>query len=317
MSVLSAATTNGPGLTQDLLLPLVALAYWVPYWRRCRTLAARSQPVPAWRQCSFVVGLVLVVVGLSSPIGGLAQRTLAAHMVEHLMIGDLGALFLVLGLTGPLLVPLLRIGWVSRMRFLVNPAVAAPLWMIDFYLWHLPVLYQAALRHDAVHALQHVCFLFFGMTMWMALLGPLPKPAWFGNAARLLYIAAVRLAGGLLANILIWSHTVFYPYYEGRTGAYGLTALQDQGLAGAIMMIEGSALTFGLFAWVFWRAAAESDAKQELLDYARAHSLELDDERAGRAVRAGRGAELRERLEAAAAEPAPFARMSEDAPHHG
>ena len=63
--------------------------------------------------------------------------------------------------------------------------VAIVVWGVNFYAWHTPALYQAALRHDALHALEHATFLAFGVAVWMALLGPLPKPAWFSNGARL------------------------------------------------------------------------------------------------------------------------------------
>ena len=98
-------------------------------------------------------------------------------MAEHLVIGDISALLIVLGFTGPLLAPLLRRRYIGKLRVFAHPLVAFPAWAINFYVWHLPVLYQAALRHDCIHGLQHACFLAFGMAMWMALLGPLPKPA--------------------------------------------------------------------------------------------------------------------------------------------
>lgn len=280
-------------LGQDLIPALLAFAYWLPYRQRARRLAAAGRPVPRWRRAAFVAGLVLLVGALSSPIGTLSDRLLVAHMLEHLLIGDFAALLLVLGLTGPMIAPLLRVRAIGWLRVLAHPAVAGPLWLLDFYAWHLPVLYQAALRHPAVHALQHGCFLLFGMAMWMALLGPLPKPRWFRSAARLLYIVGVRLAGAVLGNVLLWSGTVFYPYYHGR---YGIGALQDQNLAGALMMVEGSLLTLGLFCWLFLSVARESEERQQLLDYASAHAIELDADRAERAVAAGRGGELRARL---------------------
>ena len=84
----------------------------------------------------------------------------------------------------------------GALRVLAHPVVAFTLWALNLYAWHLRVLHEGAVRHDDVHALQHVLFLALGMNMWMALLGPLPKPAWFGNAARLVYIIAVRLTAG-------------------------------------------------------------------------------------------------------------------------
>ena len=107
----------------------------------------------------------------------------------------------------------------------------------------------------------------------------------------------MRLIEAVLGNILLWSHTVFYPYYVVHEAAYGISPLQDQIDAGAVMMVEGSILTILLFAWLFMRAASQSEQRQQLLDFARANHLELDDARAARAVAAGRGEELRRRLE--------------------
>src|SRR4051794_38682038 len=129
-----------------------AVAAWA-YWRRARTLAERDAPVPAWRQWCWYGGLALIAGTLSSPIGFISDELFAVHMVEHLLIADLGALLLVLGLTGPLLAPLLRVRELRWLRVLGHPAVALPLWAINFYVWHLPALYQGAVANDWVHAL--------------------------------------------------------------------------------------------------------------------------------------------------------------------
>ena len=174
---------------------------------------------------------------------------------------------------------------------------------MNFYVWHLPVLYQAALRHDPVHALQHACSLGFGMAMWMALLGPLPKPAWFTNGARLVYIVAVRLAGTVLANAMIFSGSVFYPIYRAGDAHWHISPMADQISAAGVMMVEESLLTIGLFCWLFLKVARENEERQALLDYAASQGVELDEARAARAVAAGRGAELWERVRARAAVP--------------
>jgi len=179
-----------------------------------------------------------------------------------------------------------------------HPLVALPAWMISFYVWHLPVLYQAALRHDLIHGLQHICFLAFGIAVWMALLGPLPKPAWFSNAARLAYIIVVRLAGTVLANVLIFSGTVIYPIYRAGDAKWHISGMGDQIAAAGVMMVEESLLTIGLFCWLFLKVAREADERQQLLDAAAERGLELDERRAARAVAAGRGQELWERLTA-------------------
>ena len=292
-----AEAIQGPGVAEDVLLVALTALCWVPYHRRAKRLAAEGRPVATWRRYSFAAGLLILLAALTAPLGDLAEKLLVAHMVEHLLIGDLAALLLVVGLTGPMIAPLLRMRFFARLRVLAHPLVALPVWAIDLYVWHIPVLYEAALRHEVVHVFEHTCFLLAGISMWMALIGPLPKPAWYGNLARLGYIVAVRLIEGILGNIFLWSHTIFYPYYGVHEAPYHLSPLQDQIDAGAVMMVEGSILTILLFAWLFMRAASQSEQRQELLDFAQAHHLELDDARAARAVAAGRGDELRHRLE--------------------
>jgi putative membrane protein len=265
------------------------------YWRRAKTLAERGHPVPAWRQWCWYGGVALGVATLVG-LGGISDQLFLAHMVEHLLIADLGALLLVLGLTGPLLQPILAVPWLSWLRALTHPVVALAVWGIDFYVWHLPVLYQGAVQNDYVHALEHMMFVACGMLMWIALLGPLPKPAWFGNGARLGYIIAVRMIESVLANILLWSGTELYPRYRGGERLWHVSPLADQSTAGAIMMVEGSIVTILLFGWLFWRAAGESEERQALVELAAARGVALSEQRAARAVAAGRGDALRERI---------------------
>ncbi len=139
----------------------------------------------------------------------------------------------------------------------------------------------------------------FGFNMWMALLGPLPKPLWFGNLARLGYILAVRLTGAVLGNVFVFGGHVFFGVYAAGERAHGISPGADQNAAGAIMMVEGSILTLALFGWLFARAASEGEERQELLDLASARGVALSEARAARAVAAGRGAELRRRIESA------------------
>ena len=276
------------------LAPLALL--FALYTMRARTLARSGRPVPHWRQACFYAGLATIALALSS-LGVLSQELLFAHMIEHLLLGDVAALLIVLGLTAPLIAPILRIPVIGRLRILSNPLIAFPLWAIDLYVWHLPVLYQAALKHSGIHALEHAMFLGFGINMWMCLFGPLPTPSWFGNLGKLSYIVAVRLTGAVLGNIFLWSGTVFYPYYLQSDALHHISPLADQNLAGAIMMIEESLLTIGLFCWLFLRTARESEERQELLDFAARHGVTLSEQRAARAIAAGRGADLRRRLE--------------------
>jgi len=182
------------------------------------------------------------------------------------------------------------------LRVLGHPVVAVCVWAVNFYAWHLPVLYQAALHHTGIHAIQHVSFLAFGIAVWMALLGPLPKPRWFSNGARLVYIIAVRLLGTVLANAMIFAGHAWYPYYQAGDAHWHISQMADQIGAAGVMMVEESILTIGLFCWLFLKVAREGDERQRLLDYAAAQGVDLDEQRAARAVAAGRGEELWQRL---------------------
>jgi putative membrane protein len=263
------------------LLPVALVAFF--YWRRARRLARRGQPVPVWRQWLFGVGLGLLVLAIASPVDALGEQDFFfAHMVQHVLLGDLAALAVVAGLTGPLLRPVLAIPVVDRLRVLAHPFVALPLWAVNLYAWHLPFAYQGALHHDAVHALQHVLFFTCGVLMWAPVLEVLPAPAWFGTGAKMGYIVVVRLIETVLGNVFLWAGTVFYPFYEHGTERWGISPLADQGIAGSVMMIEGSLVTLIALAWLFLRLAKEGELRQELIERG------LDPRAVSRAVRYGR-----------------------------
>ncbi len=274
-----------------------ALAFGLMYHVRARRLAEQGRPLPSWRRACFYSGLALIAVTLVSPLAGLDGELFWAHMTEHLLLADIGALLLVLGFTGPLLAPLLRTKALGWLRHLAHPVPAYGLWAADLFFWHLAGPHEAAVRHDVVHAVQHMSFVGFGINMWMALFGPLPKPAWFGNFAKLLYIVGVRLTSTVLANIFVWSNDVFFDVYAKGERAHAISPHTDQVIAGSIMMVEGSILTLCLFCWLFMRSASEGQERQELLELAAAGGVALDERRAARAVSAGRGGELRRRIE--------------------
>jgi putative membrane protein len=294
------ASAGIPGFQFEPLQIAPAVLAAVLYATRAHTLSQTPRAVPAWRQWCWYGGLALIVGTLVSPLSGLADDLFAVHMVEHLLIGDVGSLLLVLGLTGPLLAPVMRISFFDRLRILTHPLVALPLWALDFYAWHAPALQDAAVNHSGVHALQHLLFIALGANMWMCLFGPLPQPLWFGNGAKLVYIIAVRLIGGILGNVFVFGGGHFYDAYAAGEALRGVTPSEDQVAAGAIMMVWESFLTLGLFCWLFLKAAAEGEERQELLDLASQRGVELSDARAARAVSAGRGAELRARIERSA-----------------
>jgi len=288
------------------LVPLLLAA--VLYAKRASTLADKGRPVPLWRQVCFAAGLLTIVVALVSPIAHIGEELVIAHMVEHLLLGDVATLLLVLGLTGPLLQPILAIRFFDRLRILAHPLVALPLWALNFYFWHVPALYDAAYGGAPVHALEHVSFIFFGCLMWMPVFGPLPKPQWFTAPWKVGYVIVVRFAGAILGNVLMWSGSVLYPVYASGERYWHISPLADQSTAGVVMMVEGTFLGLGLLAWFFFEWSREGIEKQRLLDLAFERGVELDEARAQRAVAAGQGKRLEKQILEGGQEPHVVAR---------
>jgi len=281
----------------EFVPPLVAtIAYLELYAIRASRLARERRPVATWRIASFTVGVLLVAAVQIGPFDTLADSVLVAHMLQHIVIGDIASLLIVLGLTGPVIQPLLHIRLTRPLRTLAHPLIALALWAVNLYVWHLPLLYQLAVRHDLIHALEHACLLWFGTLLWLGLIGPLPKPRWFAGWGALVYVVAVRFIGAILANLLIWAQTVVYPVYKSSDASRGLNALSDQNLAGGVMMVEQIILTTVLLGWLFLRFARQDEERQSLLDLANERGVELSEERARRAARAGTTQRLRERL---------------------
>ena len=138
---------------------------------------------------------MVLLIASSPPVDTLSDQLLVAHMAEHLLIGDIAALLLVLGMTGPMLAPLLRNRGIAKLRILTHPVVAIVFWAVNFYAWHSPALYQAALRHDApararardVPGLRHLA------SGWRCSARCPSRPG-STTRARLVYIIAVRLS---------------------------------------------------------------------------------------------------------------------------
>ena len=266
------------------IVPTVVVA--ALYLRRARTLARRGQPVPRGRRVAFWAGIALSVLALNSPIDSLGEEHFFfMHMLQHVIIGDLAPLCFVVGMTGPVLRPVLALPVVDRLRVLAHPLVALPIWAVDLYVWHIPFLYDGALHHDSVHAVEHLLFFTCGCLMWAPVVETLPAPEWFGTGMKLGYIAVVRLIETILGNIFIWSSTAYYTVYR-HAPQWGIAPSHDLNLGGIVMMAEGSVVTIAMLVWLFLKLAAESELRQQLLEQG------LDPRQVRRAVRYGRAGGL-------------------------
>lgn len=282
------AASNPPlepiGWSLDPLTIAIALAVSLAYARRVHTLARHGRGTPIWRQASFHVGVLVGLLALVSPVDTIAEsRLIYFHMIQHLALGELAPLLILVGLSGPILRPLLAVPGVMRLRPLMNPLVALPLWGLNLYFWHIPALYELALDHELVHAIEHGCFFWAGMLMWGALVEPLPGPSWFGSGVKAAYVLGVRLLGcAILGNTLIWVGKPLYPFYAAGERAWGMSPLADQQAAGALMFVWGAFVTIFIFSWLFLRWTREAELRQSLLDAGTSPRV------AGRAARYGR-----------------------------
>ena len=202
----------------------------------------------------FAAALALVWAALLSPLDEVAEeKLLAGHMGQHVLIGDLAPALALLAVRGPLLVFLLPAAVLaplarSRVRrglsALLRPRVAYALWAANLAVWHVPALYDAALAHDALHYTEHACWTLAGFLVWTVLLDHR-----FGVGRRVALAAAMFASGQVLTDVLDFS---FHPLYPAYDGAYGLSAVTDQQLAGVTMMVE-QLLTLGTLGFVLLR----------------------------------------------------------------
>jgi putative membrane protein len=239
--------------------PLVAigvlLAAWL-YWRGLAQIwskAGRGNGISHPRAVSFFAGIGFLILALCSPIDAAANQLLSAHMLQHMLLVLFAAPLLAAGAPLPAFAsglpralrptairtlhsPLLR-----TLRHYSSPLVATLAQAIVFWLWHLPTAYEAALRHESVHAFEHVSMLASGIWFWAAVIPALGRRRDAGGTE----ILAITLAGmqcGMLGALLTFSGTAWYSIYTSREALWHLTPTTDQQLAGLVMWIPGGTI---------------------------------------------------------------------------
>ena len=246
----------------------VAIAFFLQGWRRLHR--RRPELAPWTRIPLFLAGVAVLLVGLLSPLDAIAEEYLqSAHMLQHVLIADLGVALALLAVRGPLsmfflprdlLAPLARRAWLrASLSFLLRPPVAASLWLVVLVAWHIPMLYEAALTQPLVHRLEHLSFVVVGALVWTLLIDPAGNGRLSVNG-RIGLAVVLFWAGQLLAYVFVFG---FEPYYEVYVDQperlFGLSPLTDQKLAGVVMMVE-QALTLGLALVLLVRLARRSRA---------------------------------------------------------
>lgn len=262
-----------------LVIATLALSAWL-YWRGTRRVwreSAKGRGVRRGEAWAFACGWFALFVALVSPLHPWGEVLFAAHMTQHEILMLVAAPLLVLG--RPLL-PFLwalprswrgRVGGVGKLRWvqrswrtLTNPLVAWAIHTAALWVWHAPVLFQATLKSDLVHTLQHVSFLGSALLFWWALVHG--RRGLLGYGVAVLYMFTTSIQSGALGALLTFASTVWYPAYANSTASWGLTPLEDQQLGGLIMWVPAGLvyIVAGLALMVGWmRESERSVVKRE------------------------------------------------------
>jgi putative membrane protein len=241
---------------------LLALGLYLQGWLRLRR--RRPDLASAGRLVAFTGGLAVALLAVLSPVDPIGERyLLSAHMLQHVMLGDLAPALLILGLRGPLALfvvppPVLR--RLARApvlpdvaRWLFRPVVALFAWALVYAAWHVPALYEAALRGRPLHDLEHASFVLVGLLVWSQIIDPLPSRS-LARSRRILVALVLFGLGTALSDVLIFSFRPLYDVYASQPDRLlGISPMTDQRLAGLVMLLE-QALTVGtalaiLLAW--------------------------------------------------------------------
>ena len=204
------------------------------------------------RAAAFYSGSLIMFIALVSPLHGGADRLLSLHMLQHVLLTTLGPPLVVLGLTPAMLEPLRRPGALREAaRWLSIPLVAAAMFIINMWFWHVPLVYQSALTETWVHAAMHVAFMAAGVLYWWPVIQD--TPVRLGEGGRLLYLFVTGMPRGFLALLLIATNSVIYDHYETTERLFGLSAIEDQQVAGVIMGALGEFAGFIAITLLFFR----------------------------------------------------------------
>lgn len=266
-AVLAAAADTSFSLAPGPILIVVVLVA-VYLWRWLKVRRTSGPRGAGWVQLSAWLGGVLcIVIALISPIDTLADQVFAMHMVQHVLLLDFAPILLIAGLSKVLLRPVARkvLDLERALGPIAHPAFAVAFYVGMMWLWHIPVLYDAALEHSAVHVLEHTFFLSAGLLYWWHLLSPV-RGRHLTGLAPVVYMVSTKVFVGMLGIFLTFAPTSIYSFYEKRPEVWGLHASDDQALAGAIMAIEQSIVMGVALAYLFVRALGEADRAQERED---------------------------------------------------
>jgi cytochrome c oxidase assembly factor CtaG len=240
------------------------LGVYVARWRTSRREGG-ARAASGWRLAAWCGGIATLFVALISPVDRLGEQLASMHMVQHLLIADVAAILFTLGLTRHILRPATR--RIHRIERAAGP-LASPWFGVVAYVgvmwvWHIPAMYDAALEHSWVHTAEHLTFAAAGLLYWWHLLSPIRSRLRLTGMAPVAYMAVTKLLVGLLGVVLAFSPELLYDAYDTAGTRWGMSALDDQRVAGLIMALEQSIVMGIALAWLFARMLGESEKEEE------------------------------------------------------
>jgi putative membrane protein len=231
---------------------------------------SRSQPDGRWRAAAFYAGLATIVLALDSPIDHDADQLLWVHMVQHILLLTVAPPLILLGRPWPRMWSVLplrvraavgrtlaRSGWTAPVRVLARPLPALIVFNATLIGWHIPAAYDATLSSGTVHVCEHAMFFFSGLLFWAHVVDPGPLRPRLDWLARSGYVVVAMVAGWVLAIVLVVvSHPLYSHYANLAVRPGGITALEDQQIAGGMMWVPGSISYTIAVIFAFWRWVA-------------------------------------------------------------
>jgi len=248
-SAIIASWSFAPWLAASLSL---SAAIYLRGWYRLRQRGARQFDFA--RLASFLAGLATIYIALMSPLDALAPLLMQAHMVQHLLLMFVAPpllwlaapeLPMIAGLPGFIrrtyVVPLWQLPALRNFAaWLTRPVTAWILAVGILWLWHVPAMYEWTLRNRWIHDIEHVSFLLSSLLFWFPVLMPYPHRRPFSIWLLLPYLFLAGIQGSVLSGMLTFADHVLYPHYEQMPRLWGLSALSDQAIGGALMWTIGS-----------------------------------------------------------------------------
>jgi cytochrome c oxidase assembly factor CtaG len=254
------------------LLTSAAAAVGLYGWGVARLPARGARGAwPTWRTACCTLGVLAVLVALLSGLDGWAERLLTVHMAQHLVLIFVAAPLLVAGAPISLALRALpreearALARGLRMwpvRLLVNPAVAWTLFGAVTLATHLTGLYELALEHPLVHALEHLLYLASAILFWLPALGDEPLPYRLGFVARMVYVLSAMPTMAFVGIVLVLDDTLRYPAYATPARALHIDAVANQHAAGMLMWAGSALLAAGLMMIAAWSALEREERRQ-------------------------------------------------------